>query len=314
MLRKIALSVLAILSPLMLSVPARAQSALLFGQKHYYSVTFRANQEAIVYARIVLTNNSETPMTTAKFTNGSSKINELVALQMILPRSCDKYSNVYPTMINTPACDKYSDPDYTTTYSYNPDGEQTQYFPLKTDKSDSDFTVNLSKPIEASKSGSIVLAYVSKDYVTSGAYGVKNYDFKTLGAEARQGDTAVANDVDSGLTLKGAIDEKRDGIPPMMGIAELSTKDSAGTVAISNKTLDSTVSGIGSGGKKSETATGVAPGEQFSARGSYAADSWRLYAKVTTIVIIATVGTVLLFVLILIALVRKWLRPHKKQK
>jgi hypothetical protein len=39
--------------------PAKAQSGLFFGQDHKYSVIFRGNGEAVVYARIALTNGDE---------------------------------------------------------------------------------------------------------------------------------------------------------------------------------------------------------------------------------------------------------------
>lgn len=290
------------------SLPAHAASdGLLFGQKHAYSVTFRKNDEAIVYARVTLSNNTESPLSEVTFT-GDSSISELSVLQMILPPTCEKYS--YTALSSSSVCEKYGDPDYTTSYSYNPDGEQTKYYRLNASQdSNGKITVPLHDPVAADKSGAVILAYVSKGYVKNGIFGTKRYEFLTLGASSRQSETSIGISLDSGLFFK-TTPENNGGVMPMMGVAELTARDSdisTGTVAIENKTLDSTVASIGSG-QITETATGVAPEERFSVKGEYAVSRTRLYWREITWAlssVLATLSIILIVVLLIVKAAKK---------
>jgi len=58
----IAITMMAGLAP-----AAGAQSDLLFGQNHYYSVVFRGNGEAVVYAKMIIPNPGDTPLADLSF-------------------------------------------------------------------------------------------------------------------------------------------------------------------------------------------------------------------------------------------------------
>lgn len=295
--------------PLIIAPPARAvNDGLLFGQKHAYSVTFRKNGEAIVYARVTVSNAASDPLSELSFSTGSDSITELTALQMVLPPACEKYNYSSGTTL----CEKYGDPDYSTTYSYNPDGEQTKYYRLDPKQENGTIKLTLHDAIVPDKSGAVILAYVSKSYVTGGLFGTQRYAFRTLGAATRQSDTTIGISLDSGLTFK----EKQPqygGVIPMMGVAELSARDTnAGTVsAIENKTLDNTVAMIGSG-QKTETASGVAPNEQFSVTGEFATSRTKLYWREIVWSILTLLVSVAVMVVIIVVLIRQARKSRKK--
>lgn len=293
----------------LLSPKTKAQTpSLLFGQKHFYTVNFRKNGEAIVLARVVITNNTDQPLKSVKFGFGNDKLTEINALQMILPQACDKYatSAMYST---STTCEKYTDPDYTSTYSYNPDGEKTKYYRLKPATTGNSFSIELNQPIEADKSGSVVVAYVSKSYVKHWPFGISRYNFRTLSADQRQNETDIAINLDSGLHFKTDYNNSCCIYPMAAG----ATMDVAGVANISssskeivNPTLDNTVAQIGTYGQKNEKATGVAPDEQFSVKGEFADATWKLYRYEA---FWSLVGIVALLAL-LVVVIRKIRRNH----
>ena len=307
-MKKLLYIALSLLTLVGLGGQARAENSLLFGQRHYYSVTFRSNGEAIVMARIVISNSETTDLSSLQFDTGDDKISELSAFQMILPPACEKY--VYN---GTNICEKYGDPDYATTYSYNPDGDQIKYYRLKTSENQNDnkISVELNQPIVANKSGAVILSYVSKSYVGRNMLGLRHYNFRTLGAEKRQAETNVAISVDSGLSIHGN-NNSYCCIYPLAAstkdMAVMSGSSESGSTPIENSTFDSVVAGIGSGGQRNEKATGIAPHEQFSFKGEYADKAWKLYVCW----ILLSLITLALVILALTWLIRKIIHRRKK--
>jgi hypothetical protein len=272
------------------SSQAQSQNSLLFGQIHRYSVVFRGNGEAIVYARIVLTNPSTTSvLNQLQLQPGSGQLTNFTAFQQVLPQQCLQYGS-YGYGANN--CAKYGDPDYSPNNyygGYGSAGGQTQYYSLNVDQSNGSYQITLSQPIAPNKSGAVILSYIATGYVKKSALGLYTFNFETLKATDRISDIQVSADVDSDLLLKG----KRSQVNYNMPSSGLQSA-SAGA-SLSNPMLDTLSSQIGSYGPIVKTAKGLAPGETLTVKGEYAASWWTLYLNsiiwVLLIVAALIVGT-----------------------
>lgn len=266
---------------------AQDQNSLLFGQIHRYSVIFRGNGEAIVYARIVLTNPSSTTMLNQlQLQPGSGQLSNFTAFQQVLPQQCLQYSYGY----GTNNCGKYGDPDYSPNNyygGYGNAGGQTQYYPLSVDQGSGSYQITLSKPIAPNKSGAVILSYIATGYVKKSALGLYTFNFETLKATDRISDVQVSADVDSDLLLKG----KRSQVNYNNSSLGLQGLNESSSTSLNNPILDNISSQIGAYGPILKTAKGLAPGETLTVKGQYAASWWSLYLNsiIWILVIIAAI-------------------------
>src|SRR3989344_4037119 len=107
--RSIYLVLVAVLGAIVWSVkPVDAQGEILFGQKHYYSVLFRGNGEAIVTARLELTNPNDQPLSEFSFQIPKANVSEVAMYQSEQSFPCLRYDYYAP---NRP-CLEYGAPDY----------------------------------------------------------------------------------------------------------------------------------------------------------------------------------------------------------
>lgn len=99
-MKKIILALLTVMMALAPGLPANAESALLNGQKHYYTVQLRSDKQAIVYARIIFENGSaDKELSSYEFSlpNGVSAQN--LSSQQILAKSTgEKVCKTYETI------------------------------------------------------------------------------------------------------------------------------------------------------------------------------------------------------------------------
>ena len=265
----------ALIPLLSLAPAASAQSELLFGQTHSYSVVLRGNGEAIVYAKIVVTNDEETPMTELSFQVPGAVPTEMAIYQMRLPIACTSYG---PTPMDGSAapCLQYADPNYTNNYQdyyygYRGNNGKTEYEKVKPEVSGNLYKVTLPKPIDAHKSGAIIVAYSAIGYVKN-FLGLYSFDFQTLKVPSRINSMTVAVDVDSDLFMKGnqaTVNYNYTATSAATGLA-------ASDQSFSNKEMDTKVSSIGSYGRLNKTAKNLSPNESFSVKGKYAKSWFRL--------------------------------------
>ena len=244
-----------------------AQSELLFGQNHFYTVIFRGNGEAIVYAKIAITNPDEKPLTEFSFEVPKVSPTEMVIYQMKLPQEC--VSQNY----NDPArpCLQYRDPDYAQQYYYyGYSNGKAEYQKIQYTKSGNLYKFTLPTPVEAYKSTAIIIAYAAKGYVSE-SVGLFKFNFETLKVPSRIQEIRVAVDVDSDLLLKGkqsSVNYNSIGIQS----SELSAPS-----AISGRSLDNVVGKIGSYSPLVKEAKNLSPNESFMVKGEYATSWFRLY-------------------------------------
>ncbi len=244
-----------------------AQSELLFGQNHFYTVIFRGNGEAIVYAKIAITNPDEKPMTEFSFEVPKVSPTEMAIYQMKLPQECQNYN------YNDPArpCLQYRDPDYAQQYYYyGYSNGKAEYQKIQYTKSGNLYKFTLPTPVEAYKSTAIIVAYAAKGYVSE-SVGLYKFNFETLKVPSRIQEIRVAVDVDSDLLLKG----KQSSVN--YNTLGLQSSELSAPSAVSGVSLDKVVGQIGSYGPLVKTAKNLSPNESFMVKGEYATSWFRLY-------------------------------------
>jgi len=260
---------------------ATAQTELLFGQNHFYTVIFRGNGEAITYAKIAITNPDEKPLTEFSFEVPKATPTEIVMYQMKLPQECVNYNYSDPVR----PCFEYREPDYARQYYYyGYSNGQAEYQKIQYTKSGNLYRFTLPTPVEAYKSTAIIVAYAVKGYVKESA-GLYTFNFETLKVPSRIQEIRVAIDVDSDLLLKG----KRASVNyNSLGV---SSERAAAPQSISSRDLDKVVGSIGSYGPIVKEAKNLAPNESFIVKGEYATNWFRLYLSsiLLTVLIIAAI-------------------------
>lgn len=246
---------------------AQAQTELFFGQNHFYTVIFRGNGEAIIYAKLAITNPDEKPLTEFSFEVPKASPTEIVMYQMKLPQECARYNYNYPTS----PCLEYRDPGYAQQYYYyGYSNGQAEYQKIQYTKSGNLYRFTLPTPVEPYKSTAIIVAYAAKGYVDESA-GLYTFNFETLKVPSRIQEIRVVVDVDSDLLLKG----KRATVNyNSLGIA---SERASAPQAISSRDLDKVVGSIGSYGPIVKEAKNLAPNESFIVKGEYATNWFRLY-------------------------------------
>jgi hypothetical protein len=275
-----------------------AQSELLFGQNHFYTVIFRGNGEAITYAKIAITNPDEKPMTEFSFEVPKVSPTEMAIYQMKLPQECQNYN------YNDPArpCLQYRDPDYAQQYYYyGYSNGKAEYQKIQYTKSGNLYKFTLPTPVEPYKSTAIIVAYAAKGYVSE-SVGLFKFNFETLKVPSRIQEIRVAVDVDSDLLLKG----KKSSVN--YNTIGLQSSELSAPSAISGRSLDNVVGKIGSYGPLVKEAKNLSPNESFMVKGEYATSWFRLYLSSILLTIF-----IILAVLVGIYFLARFLKKRNEQ-
>jgi len=267
------------------AAPSSAQSELLFGQSHYYSVIFRGNGEAIVYAKMVIPNPGDTPLADLSFEVPGAVPTEMAIYQMTVQAPCNRFAPMTSGMIVRP-CAEYGAPNYDNSYNYGND--QAHYTKVDFTNSGNLYKFTLPNPIGASQTTAVVVAYAARGYVKD-SFGLFKFNFETLKVPSRIAKLQVGVDVDSDLFLKGkkaVVNYTVSGASSATGLGM-----ATGKADISSQEFNNTVSSIGSNGAILKNASNLSPNESFTVKGEYAASWWRLnlFGIVMTIVIVAVI-------------------------
>lgn len=298
------LSVFLLLAVSVLTVPVVAETktdSLLFGQRHYYSVIFRGNGEAIVYAKLVVTNPEDEPMKKFAFQIPVVEPYEMSVYQMELPKVCANYDYSGSKR----ECLRYRDPDYDSYYYYRYSGdEDATYTKIKYEKTDQTYTLELPKAVEPHKTTAIILTYAGKGYVTK-SVGTMKFAFETPKVASRIQEINVAVDVDSDLVLRGKKTQIDYG-DSNSGIKSGATLDAAN---MSSVELDRLQNQIGRYGVVQKEAKNLAPNESMIVRGEYATSWLKLYLRQTllSLAVIAAIVAGSIFL-------SKWWRRRRASK
>lgn len=274
-----------------LPVPPKRDTQGFLGQDHTYSVVFRGNGEAVVSLRVVLTNKGENPLSEVTLKVPKVQPSTIAVYQVIRDKICVRYNQpivepltrMYPTGPQT--CAEYQEPDYSTYY----------YGASKYQKADAKYTgntvtVTLPFAIESGKSGSYFVYYRTLGYADKNIFGGYNYNFESLQVDDDIRNLQVGINTDSDLLLKGA---KGDIQYRFNESTTASLGNISANVPVANSAIDTFYNQIGQG-RIVKTASSLAPFESYIVSGTYAKNTFALYAKEIAI----GSGTFLVFVII----------------
>lgn len=269
--------------------PVGAQGEILFGQRHYYSVLFRGNGEAIVTARLELTNPNDQPLSEFSFQIPKVNAIEVSMYQSEQSWPCLRYDYYSP---NRP-CLEYSQPNYGAEI-YPTYGGNVTYTKIDFTTVGNLYKFTLPNPVPPQKSTTVVLTYAAQGYAKN-RFGLFTYAFETVKVPARIQSVQVAVDVDTELYLRG----KRSNVEYANPAQTLSSEMGLGASAkITSPAFDQSVRSIGATGPVVKTAKALAPNESFIVKGEYARNWYRLYlGRIVAIVLIILAIVVGLYLL-----------------
>ena len=268
-----------------LAPAAGAQSELLFGQSHYYSVVFRGNGEAVVYAKLVIPNPGDTPLADLSFEVPGAVPTEMAIYQMTAQGPCNRYAPMTAGMIVQP-CAEYGMPNYDNGYYYG--NNQAHYAKVDFTNTGNLYKFTLPNPVAANDTTAVVVAYAARGYVKD-SFGLFKFNFETLKVPSRISKLQVSVDVDSDLILKGKKSVVNYAVPAAATSTSLGL--AVGKADVSSQAFNNTVSSIGSNGAMIKNASNLSPNESFTVKGEYSASWWRLnlFGIIMTVVIIALI-------------------------
>lgn len=301
------------------SAPASAVS-LLDGQTHYYTVQFRSDNKAVVYAKLVFQNgDSAKERDSFSFSLPSGVKVESLTVQQILTKagtsSCKRYetydayykrtgvstSSIKPSAESLqclePASGYNEDFDYTSNsngYSYYYDyyypeyrrTENYEYTDVSPAIANDTYTLKLPHAIKPHKQGAVLVSFISESYA-SGLMGRFNYDFRTFKATELIDRANVAINFDEELYSREATQKRTTESAP-----GALTQGVAADTSYRSKSLDSIIGTVGGGGTYTRTQTKMLPGDVMRVSGVYATKPLLLYLKeiVLLLLVVATVA------------------------
>jgi hypothetical protein len=339
MKHKVTLLVLALWLALAAVLPQTAQAAstLLAGQKHYYSVQLRSDEQAVVYGKIIFeAGDTEQNKLELKLPEGVSAAN--LSAQQILAKSTNKTCVVYETYqdwrsrqtTSTPSttgasplyeqtkrCITYDDSTYDEDYDYdknmssgNDDYYSLSYYTTRsTDYEYKDIEIKqngqalsfeLPTAVKAHKQGSILVSFTSSDFV-SGNLGYFTYAFRTLIANQMIDNSTVAINFDDDLYSSQSTQTRTSEVSKSSN--DLAGGANSAKSGYQSSSTDDTQLGVGRAGRYIQTQGKMLPGDTLEVKGTYATKPILLYGKQIII------GLVLLFGAIVATL---WYRRYRK--
>lgn len=287
-------------------------STTMFGQTQAYDVLLRGNSEAVVTARVTLTNANSEALTKLSYTLASGKLGTVRAFQQL---NCQALPILDPTGVSTGsvgAPSPISVPGVATTNSYAQNTAIPECYPslvehplyapttgqnsayLKTQplyyypSSDLSYkkvtlsstgtamVLTLPQALEKGDSTTVLINYTVSGLVHK-KLGVYNYEFKTLKTDDQVSDVTVAVSVDENYKLADVAADKVNYRPtaPSSGVsAQLQSGVASSGVSATDTT--NYLSSIGGNGNIVKHATQLAPKETFTVAGRYASSTFLL--------------------------------------
>lgn len=259
-----------------------------FGQDHAYSVTFRGNGQAVVFLRVLFSNNGETPLKELTLRFPKVEPEGILAYQVIRDRQCLRYDYTKPTVAPSYQypCLEYGEPNYTE-YYYG----ANSYKKTKTSLATDTLTIELPDSVASQKSGSVLLYFRAFGFAKKTLFGAYAYNFETLKVDDTIRSLRVGISPDSDLYMKGAkgsVDYFRDSAP----VFEMSNQMAMGS-SFKNSSVDTAIANIGYG-TVNKNASNLMPLDSFKVKGSYADSRFKLYAGGVIAVVAVIVISILL--------------------
>lgn len=320
---------------------ALSLGSLINGQTHFYTVQFRSDSKAVVYAKLVFQNgSSSTDRDSFSFSLPDGvKVNNFSSQQILAksssPVPCLRYETLQEyqartgTTTSLPIYDaknsmqklclekgqaEYDEgfdfasgtQDYAYSY-YSPSylyRDNYEYADIKPEVKDNTYTLKLAHAVKPHKQGAVLVSFTSDSYASS-VLGYSKYSFRTLRVDEMVDSANVAIAFDQELYSRD-VTQKR--------VSESSSSDKTsstiGATANSYKSssLDRLASSVGQGGVYTRTQTRMIPSDVMKVSGVYATNQILLFAKE----ILITLLVLAIFALILIRFIR-YKRLHHKE-
>jgi len=259
-----------------------AQSDLFYSQDHNYSLYFRGNGQAVVFARLIVHNNEEEAMSEFEFEIPGAVPSDLSIYQQILEGKCQRYNE-------DGSCQTYYSIDYG--YSrFSSNTYEATYHAIDYQLNEGVVSFNIPAPINSGDTNAFILSYTTFDYVDKNL-GMYSYDFESFIVDSRIGEISVAIDVETDYHLKGkqsevsytsyGFDESPVAYGSLEGVAGMSDTSS----------FSSAIGSIGNTGELVKENRLLEAGETYLVKGKYADSWWRLH--LLTIVILGLVAIAL---------------------
>ena len=252
--------------------PALAQDSMFIpfvGNNHNYSVTVKSSGMLVVDARIVLSNSTNEPISNYSFGGLGELKGKPSGYQQIVGRHCDKID------YNAQKCLAYGDPDYSSSYYYS-DGydEANKYQALDLKVDGNNLSFSLPTPLAPYKETAVVLSYYVSGQTTNGLFGQRKFKFSSLEDQSLIKNVSVSINMDADLFVKS----NRSSVTSPSSSSNSGL--TIGSAAVSSKSFDTAVSGIGYYGNwMNKTGLNIVPGERFNVSGTYSTTWFGLYWK-----------------------------------
>jgi heme/copper-type cytochrome/quinol oxidase subunit 2 len=280
----------------------------LFGQNHYYTVTFRGNGEAVVTFKAILSNTSATPLSTVSLRLPENVTpTDIIAYQVIAEPWCMRYVPrllpavqseskmlLDPSMLYKEDCAEYQQPNYEYISG------NTKYQSIQNETKNNTLLLQLPTPIEPNKSGSYFVYYRTGTLTNKNLFGAYDYTFETLKTEDKIHTLQVGISTDSDYILRGAqTDVNYAASGTTMAALPADSMERSG---VSNPQFDQFYNQIGSG-VITKQVSDLASIETYTVKGLYADSQIKLYGnEVITAVLVILLITVLIIVIAKITL------------
>lgn len=238
-----------------------------YGQTQSYSVLFRGNGEAVVWATVSVTNGDAAPVSEISLTTPGMTLSSLEAWQEI-PRGVvcwNAQTNASQDLPAAESCDPLG-------VLYSPIGFKSYYYQkLSPRVSAGTLTVSLFSFIQKDKTGTILLSYRGTGMVKAEPFGRKAFEFKTLAAKQIVRSVSVSADVDTDLYLAGKRADVNYAEQFSSLGASVSSSPDMGVAASAPVSRN-----VGVGGSIYKTASELSPGDTLRVRGVYASSVFGL--------------------------------------
>lgn len=319
-MKKVIVSAIALFSLLLVATPILAQQKTqiypvppqrdnptqILGQDHAYSVTFRGNGEAVVSAKVVFTNLSDSPLNTMSLRVPKVDAKDVIVFQVLRDKQCIRYK---PMPLNEPqtlearqsACAEFQDPDYYNYYG------NSKYQKASSELHGDTIDVTLPQPVKANGSGAFLVYYRAFGYAKKNLFGAYTFTFETLKVEDKIRNLTVGISTDSDLVLKGAKGKVNYRFNEA-GVMAMKSADASSAMA--SPQFDQYYQQIGYG-TITKNASNLQPLDSYTVKGAYAENNVMLYGKEVGITILVFLLCLVLFMLI-IKKTFNWLSATKK--
>jgi len=229
-----------------------------YGQNQYYYVTFDAEGEAAIFARIELQNTENLSEFSLKILGQDIELINIVQEYYLYEEECSNWEETSSAVSGETEVSTRTCTDYISYPLYPPKYAQVSY---TMGESDGMTNVLMQIPQQDQETITLILYYKTSEYVQENL-AVYDYSFQTIQNEYDTSYVRVSVDVAENLYLQG-----------LSSFIDYTTEFSSASTDLAR--VASSISYIDTG--YTETASSLDPYESFTVEGKYAKSWWNIY-------------------------------------